>query len=70
MRAAAVIHERLRAEGIKVEAHDAKASPMYLRVPLRVRSKPQLLAAAEAAFLDIAGWYQTPAHPPARRGVG
>ncbi|HNU46419.1 MAG TPA: DegT/DnrJ/EryC1/StrS family aminotransferase [Phycisphaerae bacterium] len=63
MSAAAVIHNRLQTEGIQVEAPDPRASPMYLRVPIWVQSKPQLLAAAASACLDVGGWYATPAHP-------
>jgi dTDP-4-amino-4,6-dideoxygalactose transaminase len=61
--AAAAIHRKLRDAGIPFVEPDPRAVPMYLRCPIRVRSKPKLLDAAEKLGLDIAGWYLSPAHP-------
>jgi len=61
--AADAIKTKLAAEGVEYEKPHAQATPMYLRFPVRVRSKPEILAAAESACLDIAGWYASPAHP-------
>ena len=36
---------------------------MYLRLPLWIRHKAELLRRADEENLDIAGWYSTPAHP-------
>lgn len=61
--AAHVLRERLRTEGIEVVEPESKARPVYLRVPIWIRQKERLLAQAQSALLDIAGWYSSPGHP-------
>lgn len=61
--AAAAALAALRRAGATAAAVDARATPVHLRVPLRVRDKPRALAEADAAAIDIAGWYASPAHP-------
>lgn len=61
--AAAEWIRRFRDAGISVRAPRTGDTPMYLRVPVRVRKKDELLHRADAENLDIAGWYSTPAHP-------
>jgi perosamine synthetase len=55
--------ETLTRAGIALEDLDARADPVYLRLPVWVRHKAQGLAAAARRHLDLAGWYSTPAHP-------
>jgi perosamine synthetase len=38
-------------------------SNVLVRYPLRTSSKPELLAKARAARVELAGWYETPVHP-------
>ncbi|MFH0980273.1 MAG: DegT/DnrJ/EryC1/StrS family aminotransferase [Planctomycetota bacterium] len=61
--AAAAIHAKLQQEGLEFVQPDRRAAPMYLRCPVWVRRKTDILDAAERARLDIAGWYISAAHP-------
>lgn len=61
--AAAAIRDRLTTEGFDLIEPDPRAAPVYLRFPVWLRDKQHVLQAAEAARLDLAGWYASPAHP-------
>jgi dTDP-4-amino-4,6-dideoxygalactose transaminase len=54
---------RLRTAGIPWVEPQPWVRPMYLRFPVRVAEKNGVLAAADRAGLDVAGWYLSPAHP-------
>jgi perosamine synthetase len=63
MEAASQIFARLRAAGLTHAPLDARAAPVWLRVPVWVGAKQRALLAAEGEHLDLAGWYSSPAHP-------
>lgn len=57
------LSRRLADEGFNVEPAPAGTLPVYLRLPVWVEGKRQILEAAQREHVDIAGWYETPGHP-------
>jgi len=60
---AKVIEQQLRKNGIQLWPKQSHADVTYLRYPVRVSAKSELLSRASKLSLDLAGWYFSPVHP-------
>ena len=61
--AAAAIERELRRHGLPLAHVPDGADPVWLRYPLRVGNKADLLAAARAARVELGDWFLSPVHP-------
>ena len=60
---ALLVERELRRHGLPTVAVPAGADPVWLRYPVRVGNKAQLLAAARAARIELGDWFLSPVHP-------
>lgn len=60
---ALLIERELRRHGLPTASVPAGADPVWLRYPVRVGNKAQLLAAARAARIELGDWFLSPVHP-------
>lgn len=58
-----IIKQLLEQNDFPLWPQEADADITYLRYPIRTSSKKELLRAAAALSLDLAGWYSSPVHP-------
>lgn len=64
-----VIAEAVERIGLPRWAVPVECEPVMLRYPMYVRGKRAVLANAEAARIDLAGWYESPVHPLSGEGL-